>query len=81
MTASDGYLGATKYTLKFLPEALEEWRALDGGVKGILRKLLKKRLYEPHTPGAQLHDDLRHCYKIKLRKQAIALFITSKMMC
>ena len=32
------------YRLKFLPEAREEWNALDGSVKAVLRKLLKKRL-------------------------------------
>ncbi|MGD9889449.1 MAG: type II toxin-antitoxin system RelE/ParE family toxin [Halothiobacillaceae bacterium] len=73
MTASDGQPSAAQYTLKFLPEALEEWRALDGSVKNILRKLLKKRLSEPHIPGAELYGDLRHCYKIKLRKQGYRL--------
>ena len=45
------------YRLKFLPEALTEWEALDGGVKGVLKKLLKKRLDQPHVAGAQLHAD------------------------
>lgn len=53
----------------FLPEALEEWNAVDGSIKEVLRKALKKRLEQPHTPSAQLHGDLRNCYKIKLRKQ------------
>lgn len=69
MTKSDASQGALGYRLKFLPEALEEWNALDGSVKEVLRKALKKRLQQPHTPGAQLHGDLRNCYKIKLRKQ------------
>jgi mRNA interferase RelE/StbE len=64
---------ATRYRLKFLPEALDEWNALDGSIKELLRKLLKKRLNEPHTPGAQLHGDLRGCYKIKLRKHGYRL--------
>jgi mRNA interferase RelE/StbE len=34
---------AGKYRLKFMPEALEEWNALDGGAKGLLRKTLKLR--------------------------------------
>jgi len=46
---------------------------LDGSVKDILRKLLKKRLREPHTPGARLHGDLCDCYKIKLCKQGYRL--------
>lgn len=73
MTKSDATQGASRYRLKFLPEAIEEWSALDGSVKEVLRKALKKRLEQPHTPGAQLHGDLRNCYKIKLRKQGYRL--------
>jgi mRNA interferase RelE/StbE len=42
-------------------------------VKEVLRKALKKRLAQPHVPGAELHGDLRNCYKIKLRKQGYRL--------
>jgi len=73
LTKSDATQGASRYRLKFLPEAIEEWNALDGSVKEVLRKALKKRLQQPHTPGAQLHGDLRNCYKIKLRKQGYRL--------
>lgn len=73
MTKSDASQGASRYRLKFLPEAIEEWNALDGSVKEVLRKALKKRLEQPRTPGAQLHGDLRNCYKIKLRKQGYRL--------
>ncbi|MBU1265800.1 MAG: type II toxin-antitoxin system RelE/ParE family toxin [Gammaproteobacteria bacterium] len=73
MTKSDATQGASRYRLKFLPEAIEEWNALDGSVKEVLRKALKKRRQQPHTPGAQLHGDLRNCYKIKLRKQGYRL--------
>jgi len=73
LTKSDASQGASKYRLKFLPEAIDEWNALDGSVKEVLRKALKKRLEQPHTPGAQLHGDLRNCYKIKLRKQGYRL--------
>ena len=52
-----------KYRLKFMPEALGEWNALDGGAKGPLRKALKKRLEQPHVPGSRLHGDLANCYK------------------
>lgn len=68
MTASDRL-----YALKFLPEALEEWSKLDGSVKDVLRKALKKRLVNPHVPGSELHGDLKSCYKIKLRKQGYRL--------
>lgn len=71
MTASEAD-GAT-YRLKFLPQALGEWNALDGSVKEVLRKALKKRLLQPHLPGAKLHGDLDDCYKIKLRKQGYRL--------
>ena len=73
MTKSDATQGASRYWIKFLPEAIEEWNALDGSVKEVLRKALKKRLQQPRTPGAQLHGDLRNCYKIKLRKQGYRL--------
>lgn len=61
------------YRLQFMPEALAEWQALDGSIKEILRKHLKKRLLQPHVPGAELHGDLHGCYKIKLLKQGYRL--------
>ena len=64
---------ARPFRLKFLPEALTEWNALDGSVKEVLRKALKKRLLQPRIPGAELHGSLRDCYKIKLRKQGYRL--------
>lgn len=71
MTASD--VPSSQYRLKFLPEALAEWNALDGSVKDVLKKLLKKRLEQPRLPGAELRGDLRDCYKIKLLKQGYRL--------
>lgn len=73
MTRSEAAQGPGKFRLQFLPEALGEWNALDGSVREVLRKALKKRLEQPRTPGAQLHGDLRDCYKIKLRKQGYRL--------
>ena len=73
MTASDPSPASTRYRLKFLPEALVEWNALDGSVKEVLKKLLKKRLDQPRLPGAELRGDLRDCYKIKLLKQGYRL--------
>jgi mRNA interferase RelE/StbE len=64
---------ATPYRLKFLPEALDEWNALDGSVKAVLRNLLRKRLEQPRVPGAELRGPLKDCYKIKLRKQGYRL--------
>lgn len=62
-----------KYRLKFVPSAWAEWQALDGSVKEVLRKLLKKRLQNPHVPGAALHGALAGHYKIKLLKQGYRL--------
>ena len=73
MTSSESPAGATKYRLKFLPAALDEWNALDGSVKTVLKKLLQKRLEQPRVPGAELHGDLRDCYKIKPLKQGYRL--------
>ncbi len=66
-------MDARRYRLKFVPAALAEWNALDGSVKEVLRKALKKRLLQPHVPGAELHGELRYCYKIKLRHQGYRL--------
>jgi mRNA interferase RelE/StbE len=62
-----------KYRLQFHPRAREEWEALDGSVKQVLKKLLEKRLVQPHVPGGQLIGNLLGCYKIKLRKQGVRL--------
>ncbi len=64
---------ATKYTLKFVPDAWREWQALDGSIKQALKALLAKRLQSPHVPGALLHRELAGCYKIKLLKQGYRL--------
>lgn len=61
------------YRLAFENAALAEWNGLDGSIKEILRKLLKKRLVSPHVKGAELHGELTNCYKIKLRKQGYRL--------
>jgi len=64
---------ATKYRLKFVPDAWREWQALDGSIKQALKPLLAKRLQIPHVPGSLLHRDLTGCYKIKLLKQGYRL--------
>lgn len=64
---------ATKYRLKFVPDAWREWQALDGSIKQALKPLLAKRLQNPHVPGALLHRELAGCYKIKLLKQGCRL--------
>jgi mRNA interferase RelE/StbE len=57
-----------KYRLQFVPSAWAEWQELDGAVKEPLRKLLKKRLDNPHVHGA-----LAGHYKIKLNNQGFRL--------
>jgi mRNA interferase RelE/StbE len=56
-----------------MPEALAEWHALDGSVRAPLKKLLAKRLDNPHVPGGELYGPLAGCYKIKLLKQGVRL--------
>lgn len=56
-----------------MPEALDEWRRLDGSIQVVLKKLLAKWLDKPHAPGAALHGPLAGCYKIKLRQQGVRL--------
>jgi mRNA interferase RelE/StbE len=73
LTPSEVDRGKTIYRLKFVPDALKEWQALDGSIKEPLRKALKKRLEQPHMPGSELHGNLHGCYKIKLRKQGYRL--------
>ena len=65
-----------KYKLKFLPEALKEWHQLDGSIKLIFRKAIKKQLIQPKVPGSELHGDLKGCYKIKLLKHGYRLVYT-----
>lgn len=62
-----------KYRLLFVPSAWAEWQALDGSLKEPLRKLLRKRLDNPHVPGGALHGELIGHYKIKLKKQGVRL--------
>ena len=64
------------YRLKFIPDALDEWQKLDGSIKELFRKALKKRLVQPHQPGSRLHGELNFCYKIKLQKHGYRLVCT-----
>lgn len=72
MTRSEGK-AQHRYKLYFMPEALDEWTLLDGSVKANLKKLLAKRLDQPHVPDGALHGPLAGCYKIKLRQQGVRL--------
>jgi len=61
-----------KYRLQFVPSAWVEWQALDGSVKEPLRKLLQKRLDNPHVPGSELHGALAGHYKSNCANKAAA---------
>lgn len=61
-----------KYTLKFLPTALKEWKKLDHSIQNQLKKKLKERLQNPHISASQLHG-LENHYKIKLRASGYRL--------
>ena len=50
----------------FHPDALREWRALDGTVREMFKSKLAERLENPHVPSARLHGASNR-YKIKLR--------------
>ncbi len=54
------------YELSFHPDALVEWKKLDGSVREVFKKKLAERLKNPRVSSARLsgHKDR---YKIKLR--------------
>ncbi len=53
------------FELRFEPDALKEWQALDKSVREPLKKKLAKRLEQPHVVNERLHHQLSNCYKIK----------------
>ena len=53
------------FELRFEPEALKEWHALDKSVREPLKKKLARRLEQPHVLNERLHHRLSNCYKIK----------------
>lgn len=59
--------------LRFVDEALAEWRKLDGSVREQFKNKLAERLDAPRVPAARLsgHPDR---YKIKLRSVGYRLF-------
>ena len=77
MTSSEGK-AKHKYKLRFMPEALEEWRSLNNSVQANLKKLLAKRLDNPRVPAGELHGPLSGCCKIKLRQQSVRLVYSVK---
>lgn len=61
------------YELHFHPSALKEWEKLNRDLREQFKKILKRRLTQPHVPGARLRGKLDNCYKIKLRQAGYRL--------
>jgi mRNA interferase RelE/StbE len=61
-----------KYSLKFLPTALKEWRRLNNSVQSQFKKKLSERLEKPHVLPLKLSGCENH-YKIKLRASGYRL--------
>ncbi|SIO15660.1 mRNA interferase RelE/StbE [Sulfurivirga caldicuralii] len=60
------------YKLAFHPQALREWKKLDGTLQTQLKKKLAERLKNPHVPSDRLTG--HPCrYKIKLRQSGYRL--------
>ncbi len=55
------------YELKFMPQALKEYRKLDSGIKEQFKKKLSQRLQNPKVPKDKL-SGYENIYKIKLKK-------------
>ncbi len=60
------------YELAFHPQALREWKKLDGTLKTQLKKKLIERLQNPHVPADRLAGHASR-YKIKLRQSGYRL--------
>jgi mRNA interferase RelE/StbE len=60
------------YKLKFMPSALKEWRKLTPEIKDQFKKLLSRRLENPHVDSARIRGYTDH-YKIKLRSPGYRL--------
>jgi mRNA interferase RelE/StbE len=60
------------YKLLFKPSASKEWDKLDNTIKSQFKKVLLKRIENPHIPSARL-SGMDNCYKIKLRTSGYRL--------
>ncbi len=56
------------YDLQFHPLALKEWKHLSKELQGQFKKILQRRLENPHVASAKLSGPLNNCYKIKLHQ-------------
>lgn len=61
------------YELHFHPLALKEWKKLSKDLQEQFKKILKRRLENPHVVSAGLRGALKNCYKIKLSQAGYRL--------
>ena len=61
------------YELEFNSNALQEWHKLDSTISSQFKKVLTKRLLNPHNLSSKLRGDLKNAYKIKLRSSGYRL--------
>jgi len=62
-----------RFEIDFYELALKEWKKLAPDIKAQFRKKLKKLQDNPYVESARLHDDLKGCFKIKLRASGYRL--------
>ncbi len=60
------------YKLKFLPSALKEWRKLAPEINQQFKKILERRIENPHVKSAKIIGYKNH-YKVKLRSTGYRL--------
>lgn len=60
------------YELEFKKSALKEWNKLNPAVKDQFKKVLERRLSDPHVPSAKV-SGAPNLYKIKLRQLGFRL--------
>ncbi|WP_263081975.1 type II toxin-antitoxin system RelE/ParE family toxin [Endozoicomonas sp. Mp262] len=60
------------YELEFKKSALKEWNKLNPTVKDQFKKILERRLSDPHVPSAKV-SGAPNLYKIKLRQLGFRL--------
>ncbi len=60
------------YKLKFLPSSLKEWRKLAPEIREKFKKVLGRRLENPHIDSARIRG-YKHHYKIKMRSPGYRL--------
>lgn len=56
-----------------IPLHYKEWKKLPKALQEQFKKVLKRRLENPHIVSAHLGGSLQNCYKIKLRQAGYRL--------